>query len=267
MMASPIALRATGLSKAYGAVVAVHNVSFDLHQGEMLAMIGPNGAGKTTCFNLINGQIKPDQGQVLIHQSPTLGQTNWTALGQRVDQNFFVGIGRTFQIASVFHSMTVRENVQMVLLSAKKGLNDFWRIARQTETEQANQLLEQVQLLDQAERAASEMAYSDLKRLELAMALANQPKVLLMDEPTAGMPPRERQDLMARVKAIAQSTGLAVLFTEHSMDTVFTYADRVMVLARGELIAVGTVDAVRNDPQVKAVYLGDEAENTTEVKP
>lgn len=254
MSESSALLKVSALSKAFGGVQAVSSVSFDLSAGELIALIGPNGAGKSTCFNMLNGQIQPDSGQVLL-----AGQS-LTQLSPR--QIWRLGVGRTFQITATFSSMTVRENVQIALLSHHRRLNRlFSRAARDQFVAPANELLERVGMLEQAERAASILAYGDLKRLELAVALANDPRLLLMDEPTAGMGPRERIDLMALTAQIAKQQNIAVLFTEHDMDVVFGHADQVLVLDRGELIARGDPQSVRADSQVRKVYLGSRAEH------
>ena len=241
-------LAVRGLCKAYGGVQAVSNVSFDLHASEMLALIGPNGAGKTTCFNLLNGQAVADAGSVLLN-----GQE---LLGRKPREVARLGVGRTFQIAEVFASLTVLENVQLALLSHARQHLRLWRSARGQQREPALKLLAQVGMLAQAERAMSVLAYGDVKRVELAMALAHAPRLLLMDEPTAGMGTAERHALMALTKRLAHEQHLAVLFTEHSMDVVFAHADRLLVLSRGELIAQGPPAAVRQDAKVREVYFG-----------
>ena len=241
-------LQVRGLRKSFGDVQAVDNVSFELAPGELLAMIGPNGAGKSTTFNLIHGQLTPDAGSVLFE-----GQS---LLGCSPRELWHGGLGRTFQVAETFASMTVVENIQMALLSADGRMFSAWRRATAYRREDALNLLAQVGLQDQAERAGHELAYGDVKRLELAMALASQPRLLLMDEPTAGMAPAERRDLMALTRSLVQQRQLSVLFTEHSMDVVFEHADRVLVLARGQAIAYGTPQEVRDDTRVQSVYLG-----------
>jgi branched-chain amino acid transport system ATP-binding protein len=242
-------LAVEGLAKTYGGVAAVKDVSFALERGEMLAMIGPNGAGKSTCFNMLSGQVAPDRGTILIAGTATSG------LPPRVIWR--LGVGRTFQITATFGSMTVRENVQMALLSHYRELPRLWGYAGAARAAQADNLLDLVGMGQQAERASAELAYGDLKRLELAIALANEPKLLLMDEPTAGMAPKERVDLMRLVATIARAKSIGVLFTEHDMDVVFEHADRVMVLNRGSLIAQGDPQSVRRNAQVQAIYLGE----------
>ena len=236
------------LSKAYGGVQAVSKVSFSVAAGELLAMIGPNGAGKTTCFNMLNGQVAPDAGSVEFEGRSLAG------LAPR--EIWRLGVGRTFQITATFGSMSVRENVQMALLSHHRRLWSLTALAARSHVEEANALLARVGMLEQAGRPCSVLAYGDLKRVELAVALANRPRLLLMDEPTAGMAPRERNELMQLAAELAKSGGIAVLFTEHDMDVVFTHADRVIVLSGGELIAEGRPEAVRADPRVREVYLG-----------
>jgi branched-chain amino acid transport system ATP-binding protein len=241
-------LTVSHLAKSFGGVQAVADVSFDLEAGELLALIGPNGAGKSTCFNMLNGQLRPDSGRVMLDGSDI------TAQAPR--EIWRLGVGRTFQITATFGSMTVRENVQMVLLSRARGLLGIWRSAADRFRDAAMTLLERVGMADQSERACSLLAYGDLKRVELAMALASEPRLLLMDEPTAGMAPKERDALMALTAELTRERRLGVLFTEHSMDVVFTYAQRVLVMARGRVIAQGAPALVREDPHVQEVYLG-----------
>ncbi|HLH51099.1 MAG TPA: ATP-binding cassette domain-containing protein, partial [Roseiarcus sp.] len=167
-----------------------------------------------------------------------------------------LGVGRTFQVAAAFASMSVAENVQVALLSHHRRQFRLLGWAGRFYAEEAAALLALVGMKEQAERSCGELAYGDLKRLEFALALANEPKLLLMDEPTAGMAPKERGALMALVAQIARERKIGVLFTEHDMDAVFAYADRILVLNRGVLIAEGPPASVRADPQVQAVYLG-----------
>ncbi len=240
-------LAVESLAKSYAGFQAVKDVSFSLAAGEMLALIGPNGAGKSTCFNMINGQLAPSAGRIRIFGRDVTGappRVIWR-----------LGVGRTFQIAATFGSMTVAENVQTALLSHRRHwAAGHW--AARYYLEEANDLLALVGMADQAQRSCGELAYGDVKRLELAIALANDPKLLLMDEPAAGMAPGERGALMALVARIVRERGIGVLFTEHDMDAVFGHADRILVLNRGVLIAEGAPAAVRANQQVQAVYLG-----------
>src|SRR6476659_8989307 len=249
MSTAPTLLRVEGLSKSYGGVHAVRGVSFALKAGEILALIGPNGAGKSTCFDMLNGQNVPDAGTINLLGKDTAGQK------PRVIWR--LGVGRTVQITATFPTMTVRENVQVALVSYNRQLFNLWASTPKFAREEAGRLLEQVGMSGYSERPCGELAYGDLKRLELAIALANQPKLLLMDEPTAGMAPRDRIDLMRLTATIAREKSIGVLFTEHDMDVVFEHADRILVLNRGSLIAEGTPEQVRGNPQVRAVYLGE----------
>jgi branched-chain amino acid transport system ATP-binding protein len=238
------ALSIRGLSKAYGGVQAVRDLSFDVAAGEMVALIGPNGAGKTTCFNLLNGQVAPDAGEILLE-------------GRRISglpprRIWRLGVGRTFQITATFGSMSVRDNVQMALLSFHQRIFKTNSVANA----ESDRLLAQVGMQAQAERPCAELAYGDLKRVELAMALANRPRLLLLDEPTAGMARGERDELMSLAAHRARDERIAVLFTEHDMEVVFDRADRVLVLHAGDLIASGTPSQVRANPRVQEVYLG-----------
>ena len=241
-------LQVTNLGKSFGGNRAVDGIQFSLAKGELLALIGPNGAGKSTTFNLVNGQLKADSGSIKLNGQELIGRTP-REIWQR-------GVGRTFQIAETFSSLSVVENVQMALLSADARLYSMWRRAAAYRHGDALALLQQVGMAPQADRPCSVLAYGDVKRVELAMALANQPKLLLMDEPTAGMAPQERDALMALTKRLVIERGLGVLFTEHSMDVVFAHADRLIVLARGRLIAEGTPAEIRDHPEVQAVYFG-----------
>lgn len=241
-------LQIDAISKSFGGVKAVQSVSFDLQAGEMLALIGPNGAGKSTTFNMVGGQLAPDSGRVLLNGQPITGlppRAIWR-----------LGVGRTFQIAQTFASLTVVENVQMALLSADRRIFRWWPRAAAHRRSDALALLAQVGMQAQADRPCSALAYGDIKRVELAMALAHNPQLLLMDEPTAGMAPGERVALMQLTRQIAQARQMGVLFTEHSMDVVFGQADRVAVLVRGQLLAEGTPQQIRDDTRVQQAYLG-----------
>jgi branched-chain amino acid transport system ATP-binding protein len=220
-------LTVDGLTKAFGGVDAVKDVSFRVSAGELVALIGPNGAGKTTCFNLVNGQLAPDAGAVAL-------------AGERIDglaprDIARRGVGRTFQVAATFASMTVRENVQTALLARREEHRGLGTRATDRLRVEADALLERVRMA----------------------RFAAAPRLLLMDEPTAGMSPRSRTRLMAVAAALAREESIAVLFTEHDMDVVFDHADRVIVLDRGRVIAEGAPAAIRADPRVQAVYLGD----------
>lgn len=241
-------LRVENLKKSYDGFLAVNGVSFAVQQGELKALIGPNGAGKSTCFNMLMGQLKPTAGQVFLDGE--------NVTGQRPRDIWRKGVGRTFQITGTYQSMSVIENVQMALISHHRKLFSMLPRAWKLYRDEAFEFLETVSMADQADRPCSVLAYGDLKRLELAIALTHRPRLLLMDEPTAGMAPSARIALMQLVADIVQDQGVSVLFTEHDMDVVFAHAHHIMVLNRGELIADGSAAEVRENPQVQEVYLG-----------
>ncbi len=188
-------------------------MTFAVEAGKLLAVIGPNGAGKSTIFNMVGGQLVPDSGRVV------LAGTDITGLAPR--RIWRLGVGRTFQVAQTFVSMTVAENVQMALISRNRRTRAWWPDAAGLYREEALALLERVGMDANADRPCSELAYGDVKRVELAIALAGAPKLLLMDEPTAGMAPKERAQLMQLTAGIARERSIGVLFTEHDMDAVF----------------------------------------------
>jgi len=241
-------LSVRAISKSFGGVVAATDVSFEVGRGELVALIGPNGAGKSTTFNMVGGQLAPDSGLVL------LDGADITARPAR--EIWRQGVGRTFQIAQTFVSMSVAENVQIALQSASGATYGLWGQAHRACRDEAVELLAAVGIVASADRAVGSLAYGDVKRVELAIALAGAPKLLLMDEPTAGMARAERQALMVLVSQLARERGLGVLFTEHDMDSVFGHASRVLVLVRGEIIAQGAPAAVQADATVRRLYLG-----------
>ncbi len=241
-------LAVEGLNKAFGGVVAARNVTFALQAGEMLAIIGPNGAGKSTTFNMVGGQLRPDTGRVVLAGQDITGKPPRVVCR--------MGVGRTFQVAQTFLSMSVAGNVQMALIAHHGRTRDMVADAARLYCDDAIALLARVGMEGEADRPIGELAYGDVKRVELAIALAASPRLLLMDEPTAGMAPRERAALMQLTAGIARGSGIGVLFTEHDMDAVFAHADRILVLVRGEVIAEGTPEEVRANPEVQRVYLG-----------
>jgi branched-chain amino acid transport system ATP-binding protein len=250
MSPAPTVLAVDGLVKSFDGVDAVQRVSFTVGAGELVALIGPNGAGKTTCFNLVNGQLAPDEGTV------TLGGERIDGLPPRAIARR--GVGRTFQVAATFASMTVRENV-LLALCAHRGAH--WSVGRRVDGDlgaAADALIERVRMTKFAARGCATLAYGDAKRVELALALAGAPRLLLMDEPTAGMSPNSRNRLMQLAATLAREQRIAVLFTEHDMDVVFGHADRIIVLDRGRVIAEGTPAAIRANPRVQTVYLGED---------
>jgi branched-chain amino acid transport system ATP-binding protein len=197
---------------------------------------------------MLNGQLAPDSGSVRLGGAEIVGK--------RPREIWRMGVGRTFQVAATFASMSVRENVQMALLSRHRRIGNFWRRASSLYRDDADALLERVDMLEQAARPCAVLAYGDLKRTELAIALANEPRLLLMDEPTAGLAPQERGALMALVVAIVRERRIAVLFTEHDMDVVFRHADRILLLDRGRVVVQGAPADVQRSPEARRIYLG-----------
>jgi branched-chain amino acid transport system ATP-binding protein len=242
-------LEVVHLTKVFGGVRAVDDVSFAVNGGELVALIGPNGAGKTTCFNCLNGQLRPDGGRVLLAGAHIEGLSSYAVARK--------GVGRTFQVAATFASMTVRENVRLALLAYAGQAARSTTLASAFPGAEVDALLARVGCADLAEAHCATLAYGNAKRVELALALAGKPRVLLMDEPTAGMAPRSRARLMQVASDLAKRDGIAVLFTEHDMDVVFGFADRVIVLDYGRIIAEGTPAQVRADQRVQSVYLGE----------
>ena len=241
-------LTVQNLSKSFGGNRAVDNVSFALAKGELLALIGPNGAGKSTCFDILYGILAPDKGSVHLNGRELIGM--------KPRDIWRLGVGRTFQITAIYASMSVVENVQMALISHHRKAFSAFTQAAKLYRDDAMALLDLIGMKDQADRAANILAYGDLKRLELAVALAHDPALLLMDEPTAGMAPGERRALMKLTADIVAERCVSVLFTEHDMDVVFENAHRILVLNRGQLLAEGSVEDVRANPAVQEVYLG-----------
>jgi branched-chain amino acid transport system ATP-binding protein len=241
-------LQARRLCKAFGGLKAVDELSFSLARGELLALIGPNGAGKTTCFHLLHGHLTPDQGSILLR-----GQDITKADSIR---RASLGMARTFQVTAIYPALRVIDH----LLFAERCMSfrglDWLEPVSIKNSSLALDWLKRLHLDALAERFAHELSYGDLKRLELAMVLAQRPALLLMDEPTAGLPPAERQDLMRLVETLTRQEQLAVLLTEHAMDVVFGFADRLMVMHRGRLIAQGSAEVIAKDPEVRQAYLG-----------
>jgi branched-chain amino acid transport system ATP-binding protein len=236
--------KVSGLEKSFGGVKANSDITFSLAAGEMLALIGPNGAGKSTLFNTINGQLPPDKGSIELDGRELVGL--------RPREIWHLGVGRTFQIAQPFSSMTVIENVQVALMSRDRKLFSFWSRAADHRRDEAMQLLGLVGMEAHADRPCNALAYGAVKCLELAGALAHRPRLLLMDEPTAGMAPRERNDMMTLVRKLAVS-GRGRAVHEHSMDVVLPTTESSRAW---RLIAEGTPEAVRENPKVKEVYFG-----------
>jgi branched-chain amino acid transport system ATP-binding protein len=255
-MASAIIFQTRGLRKHFGGVRAVNGVDLAIPAGELRAIIGPNGAGKTTLFNLLTGHLRRDAGEIYFK-----GEEISRLPPHQVCRK---GIGRTFQITSIFRRMSAVENVQVALMTHRRRHYNILRSAQRLYQDEALALLERVGLRDEAWKPSGILSHGDQKRLEIAIALAGAPDLLMLDEPTAGMAPRERQEIMRLVARIGRAEHLTILFTEHDMDIVFAVAERITVLHQGSVIAEGTPAEVRADREVQRVYLGEELETSAE---
>jgi branched-chain amino acid transport system ATP-binding protein len=251
MTAGPI-LAVDGLRKNFGGLQALGGVDLRVQPQEIRAIIGPNGAGKSTFFNTLTGLLKADGGSIVFEGRDITGRPPHELAR--------LGISRTFQITSIFPDLTAMENLQVALAGYHGRTWRIWQPARAGGIERAREMLHLVGLADLAGRLAGTLSHGDQKRLELAIALAGEPRLLLLDEPTAGMTAQERLESINLVHRIAKQLGLTVVFTEHDMAVVFAVATRICVLHQGRLLADGTPDAVRADPQVQQVYLGDSLE-------
>ena len=241
-----------GVVKSFGGLRALQDVGLEMREGEIRAVIGPNGAGKSTLFNVTTGLLSPDAGEVVFDGSRITGLAPHRVVRK--------GIGRSFQITNIFPRMTVFENVQVALFSHRgTGRIPFTLARRYNGTgKEAMDILEQVGLAEKASDSASILSHGDQKRLEIAITLASRPRLLLLDEPTAGMSRYESRDTVALLQRISREEGLTLLFTEHDMDIVFGISEKITVLHQGTVIADGTPEAIKADAKVRKAYLGDE---------
>jgi branched-chain amino acid transport system ATP-binding protein len=242
------ALTASGISKRFGSLVVAANVDLTLPPGARHALIGPNGAGKTTLINLMTGMLRPDAGHIL------LGGEDVTALAP--EQRVRRGLARTYQINSLFPHLTALESVTLAVCERRRVAQTFWRglTAYREELDEARQILGALMLDAVCHRPARELPYGQQRLLEIALALASRPKVLLLDEPAAGVPRDESKELFAAIAGLSHD--ITVLFIEHDMELVFRFAARVIVMVGGSILVEGTPAEIASDPQVRAVYLG-----------
>jgi branched-chain amino acid transport system ATP-binding protein len=242
-------LRVEKVTKSFDGFVAVHDVDLTVEKGQMACIIGPNGAGKSTLFNLITGHLVPTHGRIFFHDRDITGLPP-----HKICQ---LGMGRSFQRTNIFPRLSVFENVQVAVLSHQKKTLNLFTPARKLAQRETYALLEQVGLADEAQSISGTLAYGFQKQLELGIALASEPEILLLDEPTAGMSPQETASTIALIGKIAHQRGLTLLFTEHDMDVVFSIAEKITVLHQGEVLAEGKPADVRQNPEVQRVYLGE----------
>ncbi|MDS1140841.1 ABC transporter ATP-binding protein [Pusillimonas sp. SM2304] len=251
---NPPLLQVKNLTKRFGGVAAVSDVSLDVMPRETLAIIGPNGAGKTTFYNMLSGRMAPTEGAIILEGKDITGQPP-----HRISR---MGVSRSFQINNIFNEMTVRENVEVALTAYHRDSRRWANIAsRNTPIQQeADAILERLSLSDLASRRAGVISYGDKRLVEIAMVLATRPHLVLLDEPTAGMTPDETHRVTALVNALATTGDYTFLITEHDMSVVFDVADRILVMHRGQKLVLGTPQEVKAHPEVRRAYLGDAEE-------
>jgi branched-chain amino acid transport system ATP-binding protein len=241
-------LRVEAVVKSFEDFLAVNEANLSVAQGEIVAVIGPNGAGKTTLFNLITGQLRRDRGKI-IFRSEDIGELPPYQICQK-------GIGRSFQIVNIFPRLTVFENVQVAVLSHQKKSSTLFRPAANLAVVETRSLLEDVGLSDKGRNVVGSLSHGDQKILEIAIALGNEPELLILDEPTAGMSPEETFATIELIKRLARTRGLTILFCEHDMDIVSGYSDRVIVMHEGKVMAEGKPSEIMENKEVKAVVFG-----------
>jgi branched-chain amino acid transport system ATP-binding protein len=242
-------LAAQDLVKRYGERAALRGVSLQAGRGELVAVIGPNGAGKTTFFNLVSGALRPDSGRILLDGTDIVGRPAADIVR--------LGIGRAFQVAKLFRTLTVEESLRAALMSPLgRSRAVAARFPLQETAERAHEVMAQLGLQSKAGRISGNLSHGDQKLLDVALALVLRPKVLLLDEPTAGMGPEEREQMIETVHALWAKGGLTLVFIEHDMDIVFRIAQKIHVLSYGRLLSAGTPEEIRNDPAVIEAYLG-----------
>ncbi len=241
-------LRIEDIDKSFGDFMAVNGAVLNVGKGELVAVIGPNGAGKTTLFNLITGQLESDRGKITFMEEDITNLPPYQICKK--------GIARSFQIVNIFHRLSVFGNVQVAVLSQQRRSNRLFRSAKNMAVEETNKILESVGLLDKAWNTAGSLSHGDQRILELAIALGNEPMLLILDEPTAGMSPEETIATMDLIKGLAERRGLTILFCEHDMDVVFGIAQSIMVMHQGRTLIQGSPEEVRQNEEVLKAYLG-----------
>lgn len=241
-------MRALSLEKAFGGFKATSDVNLELESGERRAIIGPNGAGKTTLFNLLTGMLKPDSGEVEIEGRRVTGMPPHEVAG--------LGVTRAFQVTSIFGKLSVLRNVQVALLASSGLTARPWGKSWSEKVNEARSILEEVGLEGLAGTSAATLSHGDQRALELAIALAGEPRLLILDEPTAGMAPAETERAMELIRRIIAERGITLLFSEHDMGVVFDTADRITVMHQGRVLAEGEPDEVRANAEVQEIYLG-----------
>ncbi len=243
-------LQVEAVDKSFDDFMAVCQANLSVENGELVAVIGPNGAGKTTLFNLITGQLWPDRGKIIFRGEDISGLPPYQICKR--------GISRSFQIVNIFPRLTVFGNVQVAVLSQQRRSSNLFRPAQNLAVEETNSILESVGISDKATNIAGSLSHGDQKILEIAIALGNDPELLILDEPTAGMSPEETAANLELIKRLASSKGLTILFCEHDMDVVFSIAQSIMVMHQGRTLIQGKPEEVRENREVQEAYLGGE---------
>jgi branched-chain amino acid transport system ATP-binding protein len=243
-------LRVEAVHKSFDGFMAVDGANLTVADGELVAVIGPNGAGKTTLFNLITGQLKPDGGRIIFRNEDITALPAYQVCER--------GVARSFQIANIFHRLTVFENVQVAVLSRQGKSANLFRPARNLAVKETNSILDSVGLSDKAGHIAGTLSHGDQRILEIAMALGNEPELLVLDEPTAGMSPEETFATMELIRQLSQARGITILFCEHDMEVVFSVAQSIMVMHQGRTLVQGKPEDVRQNTKVQEAYLGTE---------
>ena len=241
-------LRVQALQKSFGDFKAVNGANLAVEKGQLVAVIGPNGAGKTTLFNLITGQLLSDGGSIEFNDENINKLPPYKICRK--------GIARSFQIANIFPRLPVFSNVQVSVLSQQKLNNKLFQPASQMAIEETNRILKSVGLLDKKFDVAGSLSHGDKRTLEIAIALGNEPELLVLDEPTAGMSPEETTATMSLIQKLADRQGLTILFCEHDMEVVFNVAQSIMVMQQGYTIIQDTPERVRQNSEVQKAYLG-----------
>lgn len=245
-------LEVKGITKSFNGFMAVSDVSLNLPKGSVFSIIGPNGAGKSTLFNLITGHILPNKGEVLYK-----GKAITNLPPHKICR---MGIGRSFQRTNIFPRLTVFENVQAAVLSHQGKALNFFSSARKMVNGETCEILRSVGLLEQLNRISGTLAYGDQKQLELGIALASEPELLLLDEPTAGMSPQETFGMIDLIGKIVRERGLTLLFIEHDMEVVFSISEKITVMHQGMVLLDGKPEEIRRHPEVQRIYLGEETQ-------
>jgi branched-chain amino acid transport system ATP-binding protein len=243
-------LQVEGVTKSFDDFTAVNGANLAVGKGEIVAVIGPNGAGKTTLFNLITGALKRDRGRI-VFKGEEISELPPYDICKK-------GISRSYQIVNIFPRLTVFENIQVAVLSYQGRSSNLFRPAQSLAVKETRSILESMGLSGKEKSIAASLSHGDQKILEIAIALGNEPELLILDEPTAGMSPEETQATIELIKRLAQMRGLTILFCEHDMDIVFSVAQSIMVMRHGQTIIQGGLEEVRNNPFVQEAYLGVE---------